>query len=228
MLGSGGEDELLASLEPAEGAAAVDIPRRRVAAAPRLRRGCSAETSHGDADNSAETRRRDADVPRRRAATTRTFGRGPGAARRYLAQAGPGLAAPDWPTRRAALASLHALAIGAPKELRPHLATAASVAAETLRRVASGQEDPRCALEACRLVGALASASHEAYQRKAASGEVETPLAALAAALPRQGARISGALCAAVSIYVAAGGDAADAEDHLDWVERPGRETRTS
>ena len=128
----------------------------------------------------------------------------------------------SWVDARCGLAALNALALGAPKELKPHVATAAAVAAQTIAAPAS---DPRCVVEACRLVGALSMATKEAYQRACSENEIPSPVPALAAALAdaaRSPPRVAGALCAALSVFASAGeddgGDPAYVEAHLDAV----------
>ena len=166
-----------------------------------------------DCDDEGEHVRGGDQALRRLAATL-----GKKVAPKLLGDAGPALASAKWEDRRAALASLHALALGAPKELKLHLATVATVAASTFERYAQQNEDPRCVLEACRLVGALSCAPGEPYQRQAAKNKVPSPLKAIAQAL--QGvtsARVAGALCAAASLYATAGSD--DVDEQAAWVQ---------
>jgi hypothetical protein len=166
-----------------------------------------------DCDDEGEHVRGGDQALRRLAATL-----GKKVAPKLLGDAGPALASERWEDRRAALASLHALALGAPKELKVHLATVATVASQTFERYASGNEDPRCVLEACRLVGALSCASGEPYQRAAAKKKVPSPLLAIAQALSGvTSGRVAGALCAAASLYATAGND--DVEEQSAWVE---------
>ena len=167
-----------------------------------------------DCDDEGEHVRGGDQALRRLAATL-----GKKVAPKLLGDAGPALSASErWEDRRAALASLHALALGAPKELKVHLATVATVASQTFERYSQNNEDPRCVLEACRLVGALSCASGEPYQRAAAKKKVPSPLLAIAQALSGvTSGRVAGALCAASSLYATAGSD--DVEEQSAWVE---------
>ncbi|KAH8068995.1 hypothetical protein JL721_6194 [Aureococcus anophagefferens] len=140
----------------------------------------------------------------------------PGRARSAKARKATAFGSASWVDARCGLAALNALARSAQGAQAPRRDAAPP---GDHRAPAS---DPRCVVEACRLVGALSMATKEAYQRACSENEIPSPVPPPPLADAGAEPAAAGALCAALSVFASAGeddgGDPAYVEQHLDAV----------